>query len=179
MAENKPSLFKYSLNTGLICGVLSIAYYMIGFFAHWLSNTYWTLIYYLIIAILAIYYVMKFRKIFGEGYLSFNSAFNISFLIILISGTLFSAYSAIFQTYISPETGELLLREAEQKLVEKDLEPEEIESQMQGAKMMVKYPALIIGAGVFGSAIFGAIISLIVAPICRKEREEQTVLENY
>jgi hypothetical protein len=179
MTDNKLSLFKYSIISGLICGIFSIAYYMLGYYAHWLSDPYWTLIYYLIIGVLSIYFVMKFRKTYGEGYLSFKRAFNISFLIILISGTLFSAFSALFQTYISPETGELLMKQAEQKLAEQDLEPEEIASQMQGTRLMMKYPALIIGAGVLGSAFFGAIISLVVAPICRKEREEQTVLENY
>jgi len=159
---------------GLMGGVFSIVYYMIGVYAHWLSDPYWTLIYYLFIGIFALVYVKKFRNLHGEGYLNFNKAFNISFIIILVSGTIFSAFSAVFQTYISPETGELLLKEAEQKLIDQDLEPEEIASQMQGTKLMMKYPALIIGIGMLGSAVFGAIISLIVAPICRKEREEIT-----
>lgn len=179
MTQNKPTLFRFSLTAGLIAGLFSIIYYMIGVYAHWLSDPYWTLIYYLLIGIFALVYVKKYRNSHGEGYLSFNKAFNISFLIILISGTLFSAYSAIFQTYISPETGELLLKEAEQKLIEQDLEPEEIASQLQGTKWMMKYPALTIGIGMLGSAFIGAILSLIIAPIGRKEREDQGAPEIY
>ncbi len=174
MTQNKPTLFRFSLMAGLMCGLFSIVYYMIGVYAHWLSDPYWTLIYYLFIGIFALVYVKRFRNLHGEGYLTFNKAFNISFIIILVSGTLFSAFSAAFQTYISPETGELLLKEAEQKLIDQDLEPEEIASQMQGTKWMIKYPALTIGIGIAGSAFIGAILSLIIAPIGRKEREEIT-----
>lgn len=171
MENSKPTLVNYSIRCGLLGGLYSIVYYLIGYGAHWLSDPYWTLIYYVILVGLSIYFVIKFRNKIAEGCLNFKSAFNLSFIIFVISGTLFSIFSSVFQTYLSPETGQLLLKEAEQKLIDQGMEPEQIASNLQLTQWMLKYPALSIGIGIAGSVLIGAVLSLIVAPLTRKEHQ--------
>lgn len=118
-----------------------------------------------------IYFIKKYRVKYNQQFLSFNEAFAIGIIMFLISGFILSTYSIMFETTISPDTGELLLRHEEQKQIEKSLDPKIINDRIKQMQESFDHKSLTILESTLSFTFVGAVLSLIIAAICGKEKD--------
>jgi hypothetical protein len=116
-----------------------------------------------------------------SGFLSFGQGFSAGFRFSVFAGLLLAIFMYIYLGILSPQVLEKAMNQQQAKLEQQGLSQEQIDKGMEIAK---KYGTLFgaFGAAI-GSAVLGAIVSLIGAAIFKKEKsildiENETLSEN-
>lgn len=169
--ENKKSILKYSLNQGVILGVVfilfSVILYVTGIDP---MDEKWTgYINYIIMAFIFFYAQKEYRDKINRGYLSIGEGIKIGITIAVIGGTISAIYQLIFMTVIEPDYLEQALLKLEEQMLEQN--PDMTESQIEmtlGISRKVMSPAFIVPMGIIGSAFAGLILSLLTSLFVKK-----------
>jgi len=165
----KPSLFKASTNYGLMLGGAAIVYSLLLWIFNQTANqtlSYISFVFYVVFMIIGI---KNYRDKFNGGFITYGNSFLLGFFIALIGGILASVFTFILFKFIDPGLVDKMLEVARAKIEESGQIPEEqIDSILEMQKGMMS-PTMIMVFGLFGSAFFGAILSLIVSIFMKKE----------
>lgn len=167
--ENKVSIWKSSVNYGLIAGVLMIAFSLILWLLGMMENKFLVYINYLILAFIMFLAATNWRDKFNGGWMSYGEAFKTGFFVTLIAAVLLILYNYVFFNFIDPEflAGQMLktedaILEANPNISDSDLETAlEMSAKFTSATMLTIF-------GFIFTVIFGTIISLIVAIFSKK-----------
>jgi len=170
-AQKNTSVFQYALKWALILALVEIIYSLILYLTNQFENRSIGWLMYAVMGLIAFVAVKNFRDKESDGYISFGKGFNISFQTIFFAGIVTAVYSFIFFKYIDPTVIEHMLQTAEQNMIDKGIPDEQIEQGLKYSKMFMT-PGMMALWSVVGTAVTGAIVSLIVAAICRKENKE-------
>ncbi len=168
--------FPTALRWGLIGGLVSIVYFMLGNtlgfgrpsggIAMIALNFVLSIGISVFIAILAI---KAHREKDLGGYITFGRAFMTGFVALLISGIVGILFSWIYMNYIEPDYAANIMRESMEMMEGLGMEMDD--AQMEEAMARSGNPGSIasMAFGLLGSAFFSAIISLIVAAVMKKD----------
>lgn len=164
----KPSLFKASLNYGLMLGgalvVYSLLLYVLGLIGKQ-SLSYVSFIFYIALMILGI---KEYRDKQSGGFITYGNSFVIGFFIALIGGVISAIFTFILFKF-DPALVQSMLEKARQTMEEKqNMTEEQVELAMKMTENMMS-PLWMMIWGVAASAFIGAIISLIVSIFMKKE----------
>lgn len=171
--ETKPrSLFNNALIYGLLTAVFSIVFSVITYI---LELPYKSPVMYLSFIILLagiVYGTLQYRNLYMGGYITYSKAFLSGFIIVLVASLVTSLYSYVFFRFIDPAYLERIIVQAMEQTEAKMLEQGLSEDQMGPALEMTRKfmsPLIMSVFSVLGSAVFGAILSLIAAAFIKKE----------
>ncbi|MBN2236780.1 MAG: DUF4199 domain-containing protein [Bacteroidales bacterium] len=168
--ENKVSVWKNSVNYGLIAGILMIALSLILWLTGMMENKFLGYISYLILAVAMFMGSVNYRDKFNEGYLSYGEGFKTGFFVTLIAAVLSLIYSYAFFNFIDPDFIGTILAKSEEAILEAN--PNISDADLERAlSMSAKFTSATM-LSVFGfifTIIFGVIISAIVAIFTKKE----------
>ena len=167
--ENKVSIWKNSVNYGLIAGVLMIAFSLILWLLGMMENKVLGYINYLILAFIMFLAATNWRDKFNGGWMSYGEAFKTGFYVTLIAAVLLIIYNYVFFNFIDPEflAGQLL--KAEDAILEAN--PNISDADLDNAmELSAKFtsPGMIAIFGLIFTLIFGTILSAIVAIFSKK-----------
>ena len=129
--ENKTSILKYSVNPGLILGIvqilLAVIIYVIGI--DQVENSW--VGYFSFAAMMAVIYIYQkdYRDNQNSGFLSLGEAVKLGITISVIGAIIHALYSIIFVTMIEPEFVEDMLLKIEEKMVSES--PELTDAQIE------------------------------------------------
>lgn len=165
---NKPSLFKASLNYGLMLGGALVLYSLLLYVLGMTGNQTLGYVSFVIYIILMILGIKEYRDKMSGGFISYGNSFVIGFLIALIGGLISAIFSFILFKFIDPALLQTTLDKARQSMEDKAMTEEQIEMAMKWTQSMMSPIGMLISSFI-GSAIFGAIISLIVSIFMKKE----------
>ncbi|MCU4154520.1 DUF4199 domain-containing protein [Carboxylicivirga sp. A043] len=168
MENQTPSIGKSALTYGLYLGLALIVYsliiYLIGLTgnqgASWLS-------YVIIIGMLA-YAMMNYRDKVNGGFLKYGQGVGLGTLTAIYGGVLSSVFTFILMKYIDPALIDQIVNKALEDAMAKGTPEEQLEMVEKMVRMFTS-PMAILLMGILGSGIMGAIISLILAAIFKKE----------
>jgi hypothetical protein len=170
METQKPALntaLKYAIITALAMFIFSIILYITNMYLNqslnWFSYA---------IMLAGLIFAVKDRrdKDLG-GYITFGEAFKTGFLFSIITGVIGTVFSLIMMTFIAPDMIGEILKKAESDMINKGLPDEQIKVAMDWTRTLTK-PLWMAILGLFASAFFGAILSLIVAAIFKKDNHQ-------
>ncbi|MEI6575665.1 MAG: DUF4199 domain-containing protein [Bacteroidota bacterium] len=165
----KPSLFKASLNYGLILGAVAIVYSLLLYILGQIGNQnmgYLSFVFYIVVMILGI---KNYREKFSDGFISYGNSFLIGLFIVLIGGIISSLFTFILFKFIDPGLVESMLEQVRQKMEAKGgLTEEQIDMAMKYTQTMMS-PLWMFIWGLVASAFIGTILSLIVSIFMKKE----------
>ncbi len=172
--EKKPTLFKnalmYGVFTAIVLIVIDVVFYLTGL----PSTSKIRYISFLFIIGGMMLGTIKYRDKVMGGYISYGKAFLSCFLIALIAGLITAIYSYIFLSFIDPAylqtTIEQGMEQSRAKLEAKGMSEEQIQSSMDMASGFMK-PGMMSLMAFFGTAIWGAILALIVSIFIKKENK--------
>lgn len=171
--ENKPPFLKTVLIWAIIISAIGMICNAV-FFLMLKPQLY--NIYYFIMGGLSIIVAKRYRVKSMGGFISFGEAFKLCFIMLFITGVLCSVFSYVFNNYISPETfhriKDLSLETARQQLIKSGYTDEQIEKSMSITAKFTGSGLLEYVFSIISYTIIGAIISLIVAAIVRKDKPE-------
>ncbi len=169
--QKKNSVFQLILTWALILGLAEIAFSLILSLTNQFENKALGWINLVIVGVLTFIAVRKIRDKELSGFVNFGKAFGISFQIIFYAGILATIYTFFYFKFINPEMIDHMLQTAEQRMIEKGMPDDQIEAGLKYSRMFMT-PGMMAVWGLVGSAISGAIVSLIIAAVCRKENKE-------
>lgn len=166
--NEKPSTAKIALKWGAIAGVTTIIYQTILFTTGLNRNqslSYVTLVF----TIGGLYLALAEYKRENGGYLSIGEGVGLGVLAATIMGLLSSTYSIIYMTYIDTTIMQQSMEIARQQMEDQgNMTDSQIDQAMEISQKFAT-PGFIFLAAVIWSALSGAILSLIIAAIMRRE----------
>ena len=101
------------------------------------------------------------------GYISFGRAFTVGILTTLFLAVINAIWTYIFMGFIAPDMVDMIMEAQMQAMADSGMGEDEIEQAMEITKGFMS-PGMISVMSIFGSLFMGAIISLIVAAIMKK-----------
>ncbi len=158
---------KYAIITALAMFIFSIILYLTNMYLNqsisWLS--------YAIMLAGLIFAVKDRRDKDLEGYISFGEAFKTGFLFCIVTGAIGTVFSLLMMKFIAPEMITEILKKAESDMINNGMPDEQIKMAMEYTRRFTT-PIWIAIWGLVGSAVIGAILSLIVAAVFKKESNQ-------
>lgn len=169
MEENQPKTGKYSLNFGLILGLISVVFGIMLYTmdAHYSQDPANTVISIIIMVAVIIWGIISFRKA-NEGFLALGQALKLGAGIALVAGIIAVIYTVILSNVLDPEfatkIAELTKAKAE---ADGQMTTEQIQQQYDGTinYFWISYPFILIF-----NIIAGLVIGLIGGLIFKKSK---------
>lgn len=163
----RKSAFNFGIVLGLILTVLS----MLTFILEMYENKWMTFLSYIIIISGICYGIKKRRDNELGGYISYGGALKYGTLLTFFAAIVSSLFLFIYLSYVDDSFIHFTLEKQETDFYEQGLDPEMIEVSMSWTKkFMQPLPMSVIG--LFGSTLFGFIVSLIAAAVFKKNADE-------
>lgn len=155
---------KYAIITAIASFIFQIIMYATGTFTNkWLPYLGF------VILIAGMVYAIKDRrdKELG-GNISYGQAFGVGFQFCLILGLFSAILSYILFNFIAPDMVETILRQTETDMINRGMSDDQVKMGMEWTRKIVSPVGMVI-TSLISTLFFGAIISLIVAAIMKKE----------
>lgn len=172
--NNGVSIQPYAVRNGLILGVISVAI-TIGLYIsdEFLNPSMSWVTWGVSLAITIFFMVQTFNafKASNEGYMSLGEGFKGGFIMMLVSSLISTAVNYVYMTIVDPT---VLSRSMEQQRETMLQNPNMTEEQVDQAMSMASSfttPEITAVIGIIGALFIGAIISLIMAAILKKDYE--------
>ncbi len=171
MENVKASAKKIMINYGVILGLISVVFGVIGYVMDSYLEPNWTLsiIGFIIFIIIVVIGQKSFRKE-NSGYLSLGQAIKIGLGIALISSLFSVIWQLVLSNVLVTDFAEQALELQRQAIIDsgRDFTPEQMEQSLEFSKNFSK-PYITIPLQIIGGLFFGFIISLISGLVLKKE----------
>ena len=159
----RPTALKYGLYLGIAAAVYSVVLFM----TNMTGNTGMSIITYALIIGAIVLSCKEYKSLTG-GFMTFKQGFGLGFLTSVVGGVISSVVSFAY-ILMDKEAITNMVYQARMKLEENpDMTEEAIDMAMSMTEKMMT-PTMILVMGIVGSMFIGAIISLIVAAIMKKD----------
>lgn len=170
--ENKVSLWKNSVNYGLLAGILMVAFSLIQWLLGLMEIQALGFVGYLILAFFMYVGAKNWRDNFNDGWMTYGEAFKTGFYITLISVVIGLIYQYVFLNFIDPEFLANQLIKAEETILERNpnISDADLEKALSISAKFTSGTMLAVMGLVMG-IIFGTILSAIVAIFAKKENK--------
>ncbi len=168
MEKQNPSIFKSAMTYGLYMGLILIVYALVLYFAGLTGNTAAGYFTYLVYIGMLCYTMINFRDKENGGALAYGQGVGLGTFTMVVGGVLSSIFSFILMKYIDPGLMDQLVNKALEDAMAKGTPEEQLEMVEKMVRMFTN-PTAVLLLGIFGSGFIGAIISLILAAIFKKE----------
>ena len=169
--EPKRSPFSTALKYAIITGLASFIFSIITYVTNLYLNSAVNWLVYLILLAGLVFTVKDRRDKDLGGYITFGEAFGAGFLFCVLFAVLSAITSYIMIQFIAPDMITEILKQTEQKMIDKGLSDDQIQMAMGYTKKFMN-PAWMVLWIVVGTAFFGCILSLIVAAIFKKNNPQ-------
>jgi hypothetical protein len=174
--EEKPSIARLALKWGLISGVIFMIWTTIinvaGLFTNqsiqWVS---------LVISIVLIVMAMREYRTLDSGFMTFGEGVGLGTLLSVVSGLVSITYKLIYTNFIDPTIRQQMLDNAREQMENRGMADQQIEQAMEFTEK-IQSPGLQFLVGILFAAIFGVLISLVVAAFLRRSRPPFSDFQN-
>ncbi len=166
--EEKKSVWKETLNYGLIMGLVTIVFSVLTYMLD-VTGKPWVIVPSLIISIVTLYLLLRsYRDTFNHGYISYGKAVGAGVVISIYSAILGAIYIYILYGFIDPGLVDKQILEAEEKLIARGMPEGSIDAALEMQAKFMK-PWFMAISSIFTAAFFGLILSLLVSLFIKKE----------
>ena len=166
--EQKVSVWKANLNSGLILGLVGIVYSLLMYFLDLSFNKVQGYIFLLVQIALLFYLVKSYRDNYLNGYITYGQALGAGVIICLYSALLMAVFTYILYAFIDPGLAEKQLAFTEEIMLNRGTPQVQIDAGMAVQKKIMVPPVIAV-MGIFGSMLTGTIMSLLIGIFVRKE----------
>jgi hypothetical protein len=167
--EQKGNLLKYTLNYGLILGIILVLYSALLYATDLIFSKSLGYVSFLITIVIVYIGQKAFRDKGSGGSINYGRALVAGLLIVVFSSIISSIFTYFLYTIIDPQLVDKMLQLQEQKMISSGKYTEEqIELGLQMARKFTT-PGRMVIMGILGSALMGFIISLITSIFIKKE----------
>lgn len=166
--EEKPSTARVALKWGLILGLVLIVYSLLLFLTNtfgdsrlgWVSTA---------LSIGGLVLAMREFRTLNRGYMTYGEGVGIGTLTAAISGLLSALFTTFYTTIIDPNVMQQMVEKVRAQYEDRGMSDEQIDQAMSMVEKM-QSPGITFAFSVIGAAVFGLLLSLIIAAIMRRNR---------
>lgn len=158
---------KDAANFAVILGIILSLWSYVSFSFGLEQNMAFSALQWLIIFGALFYYVKSTRDKKYEGYLSFGRGLGLSVIVSAFSGFILGVFSYVYLTVIDPSKMETMLQMTYDQYIESGMSVDMAEQSMQMVEKFMN-PMVMAFSSVFGMALWGLLLGLIVAAILKK-----------
>ncbi|QIP17150.1 DUF4199 domain-containing protein [Spirosoma aureum] len=167
--NEQPSSTRIALKWGLFLGLALIAITLVMYLTDQAGNGWFNLLTLVAMVAFLILAMRDYRTSTG-GYMSYGEGFGIGALLSAVGGLLSAAFITFYNVVIDPTIQQRAFEQAREKLEEQGkLSDEQIDQALEFSQKF-QSPGFTFIAGVFGTLIFGALLSLIIAAFIRRNK---------
>ena len=166
--ENKVSVWKTNLNSGLIMGLTGIVYTLIIYFLDLTLNKVQGLILLAILIFLLFYLIKSYRNNYLYGYISYGQSVGAGVIIFLYYSIIMAIFTYILFKFIDTGLTAKILAYSEETLVKRGMPQQAIDAGMAFNKKIMT-PGIMALGSILGNMFRGTIIALIVSIFTKKE----------
>jgi len=166
--EDKVSVWKANLQSGLILGLTGIVYSLVMYFLDQSFNKTLGYIFLLALAVLLFFLVKTYRDNYLHGYISYGASLGAGVIIFLYYSVLMAIFTYILYKFIDPDLVKKQLAFAEEMLVQRNTPQQAMDAALAMQKKMM-VPEFIAPMSIISNMFFGTLISLIISIFVRKE----------
>ncbi len=166
--DEKVSVWKANLTNGLILGLIGIVYNLVMYFLGLTFNRTQGYVFLLVLIVSLFFLLKSYRNNYLHGYITYGQAVGAGVVIFLIYSIITAVYTYLLYTVIDPELTAKQLAFTEEMMSKKGMPQQALDAAINMQKKMMK-PGIMFIVGIFGSMIYGVIISLLAAIFVRKE----------
>jgi len=166
--EQKVGVWKANLKSGLILGLVGIVYSLLMYFFGLSFNKVQGYIFLLLQFAILFYLVKLYRDNYLHGYITYGQALGAGVIICLICALITAVFTYILYAAIDTGLADKQLAFTEEMMVERGIPQAQIDAGMAVQKKIM-VPAIIAPISIFGSMLYGTVMSLIIGIFVRKE----------
>lgn len=166
--EEKVNVWKTNLTNGLILGLAGIVYSLVIYFLDLSFNKAQGIVF-IVIQIGLLYFLLKsYRDNFMHRQITYGQSVGAGVIICLYYALIMAVFTYILYTVIDPGLVGKQLAFIEESMVKKGISQSAIDAGMALQTKIMK-PAIMAPLSIFGSMLWGVIISLLVSIFIKKE----------
>lgn len=166
--EQKVNPWKTNLTNGLILGLVGVAYSLLMYFLGLSLNKTQGYVF-MVIQIALLYFLLKsYRDNYMHGQITFGQSVGASVIICLYYAVIMAVFTYILYTFIDTGLTAKQMALAEETLVKKGMPQATIDTAMSMQAKFMK-PGIMAIFVIFGSMLWGVILSLIISIFVKKE----------
>ncbi len=166
--EEKVNVWKSNLTNGLILALIGIVYTLVMYFLDLTFNKVQGLVFVVIQLVLMIYLLKSYRDNFRHGQITYGQVVGAGVVIFLYYSIIMALFTYILYAVIDTGLVDKQLAFLEDTMVKKGTPQAAIDAGMAIQRKIMK-PAIIAPLSIFGTMIWGVVISLVVGVFVRKE----------
>jgi hypothetical protein len=166
--EQRISVWKANLNSGLIIGFIGIVYSLGIYFFDLTFNKVQPYIFLLVLIFLLFYLIRSYRNNFLNGYITYGQALGTGVIICLYYSIISAIFTYILYKFIDTGLTGKILAITEETLVKQGKSQEIIDAAMAFQKKII-IPEIMAPGTIISNMFSGTIISLIVSIFVKKE----------
>jgi hypothetical protein len=166
--EEKVSVWKANLTSGLILGLFAVVYTLVMYFLDLTFNKVQGYVFLLVLIVTLYFLVKSYRDNYLHGYITYGQAVGAGVVIFLYFAIISAIFTYILYAVIDPELTTKQLAFVEETLVKRGMNQDLIDTSMNMQKKFLK-PEIMAPFSILGNMVTGVIMSLLVAIFVRKE----------
>lgn len=166
--EKKRSIWKETLNYGIIYGLITVVFSVLTYMFDLTFKT-WIIWPSMLLGIIVLFFLLRsYRDHYNGGYITYGKSVGAGVIISIYAAIITAIYIYVLYAFIDPGLMDKSIAMAEAKMAEKGLPEEAIEKAMEMQAKMMK-PWFTSLMGIVNSVFYGLILSLIVSLFVMKK----------
>lgn len=166
--EEKRSIWKETLNYGIILGLISVGFSVLTYMFDLTFKT-WIMLPSLVISLAVLYFLLRaYRDHYNNGYITYGKSVGAGVIINLYAAVITAIYVYVLYAFIDPGLVEKSLAFAQEKMIAKGIPEEALDAATAMQAKMMK-PWIQAFSSVLYGVFFGLLISLIVSLFIMKK----------
>ena len=167
--EDKRTQNNVAMTFGAIYGLASVVVFLLFYFMGTdIQSKAPQYIGYVLLIIFMTMGIKSFRDQDLGGYISYGKSLGTGTLISLYGGIITGAFSVLFFMFIAPEMTEQIIAAAQENMAKQGMTEEQMQMGLTYARKFTQ-PIWLFVFSIFGSALFGFILSLLISIFMKKE----------
>lgn len=164
----QPSTARVALKWGVMLGIALMLITLLMYLTTPTGNIGFTLLTLAVMVAFLYLGMSEYRRLNG-GFMSYGEGMGLGALLSAVAGMLSAAFTTFYNVVIDPGIQQRSVELAREQLEKQNMSDEQIDQAMEMA-MKFQSPGFMFVAGIFGTIIMGALLSLVVAAVLRKNR---------
>lgn len=166
--EEKVSVWKANLTSGVILGLIGIVYTLVAYFFDLTLNKVQGYVFLVILLVALYFFIKSYRDNYLHGQMTYGQAVGSGMVIFLYYSIITAIFTYILYAFIDPGLIDKQIAMTEEIMQKRGLPQEAMDAAMKIQQKMIR-PGIIAPMSILSNMLFGLVMSLIVGIFVKNE----------
>lgn len=166
--EEKVSVWKANLTSGVILGLIGIVYTLVAYFFDLTLNKVQGYVFLVILLVALYFFIKSYRDNYLHGQMTYGQAVGSGMVIFLYYSIITAIFTYILYAFIDPGLIDKQIAMTEEIMQKRGLPQEAMDAAMKIQQKMIR-PGIIAPMSILSNMLFGLVMSLIIGIFVKNE----------